>query len=83
MDIFKKYLTMKSEHYKMLVKVFYSFLLNFIYTKFIFLALYMNNPLPKITFIIVKKRHNTRFFVPDSQSTNKNNVQPGRFDFHN
>ncbi|CAF3625397.1 unnamed protein product [Adineta steineri] len=42
-------------------------------------ALYMNNPLPKITFIIVKKRHNTRFFIPDPNSNMKmmNNVQPG------
>ncbi|CAF1375953.1 unnamed protein product [Rotaria sordida] len=40
-------------------------------------ALYMNNPLPKITFIIVKKRHNTRFFVRDPNTGNFNNVQPG------
>ena len=46
-----------------------------------FLALYMSNPLPKITFIIVKKRHNTRFFVRDSNTGNINNVQPGMFEF--
>ncbi|CAF1402264.1 unnamed protein product [Adineta steineri] len=40
-------------------------------------ALYLNNPLPKITFIIVKKRHNTRFFIRDPQTGNMNNVQPG------
>ncbi|CAF0858888.1 unnamed protein product [Rotaria sp. Silwood1] len=40
-------------------------------------ALYMNNPLPKITFIIVKKRHNTRFFVRDPTTGNFSNVQPG------
>ncbi len=40
------------------------------------LALYMNNPLPKITLVIVKKRHNTRFFVRDP-NTGMNNVQPG------
>ncbi|CAF3974303.1 unnamed protein product, partial [Rotaria magnacalcarata] len=40
-------------------------------------ALYMNNPLPKITFIIVKKRHNTRFFVRDPATGNMSNVQPG------
>ncbi|CAF1938445.1 unnamed protein product [Rotaria magnacalcarata] len=42
-------------------------------------ALYMNNPLPKITFIIVKKRHNTRFFIRESNSnsTMMSNVQPG------
>ena len=43
----------------------------------------MNNPLPKITFIIVKKRHNTRFFVrePDRNPKIKimNNIQPGSF----
>jgi eukaryotic translation initiation factor 2C len=39
----------------------------------------LNNPLPKLTFIIVKKRHNTRFFVRDPNTGNINNVQPGRF----
>ncbi len=44
----------------------------------------MNNPLPKITFVIVKKRHNTRFFIRDPNSNIKmmNNVQPGRFPHH-
>jgi len=39
-------------------------------------ALYLDNELPKITFIVVKKRHNTRFFLldPNGRSTN---VQPG------
>jgi eukaryotic translation initiation factor 2C len=40
-------------------------------------ALYMNNPLPKLTFIIVKKRHNTRFFVGDPNTRMMDNVQPG------
>ncbi|CAF1297196.1 unnamed protein product [Adineta ricciae] len=40
-------------------------------------ALYMNNSLPKITFVIVKKRHNTRFFLQDPQTGNMNNVPPG------
>jgi hypothetical protein len=46
----------------------------------------MNNPLPKITFIIVKKRHNTRFFIREpNQNPNMkmmNNVQPGTFIDH-
>ncbi len=46
------------------------------------LALYMNNPLPKITFVIVKKRHNTRFFLQDPQSGNMNNVPPGKLDLY-
>ena len=37
----------------------------------------MNNPLPKITLIIVKKRHNTRFFLQDPHTGSMNNVQPG------
>jgi len=44
-------------------------------------ALYMHNPLPKITFIIVKKRHNTRFFIrepnPNPNMKTMGNVQPG------
>ncbi len=77
MDIFKKYLIMKYEHYKMLVKVFYSFIKYNLYKIYSLLALYMNNPLPKIAFIIVKKRHNTRFFVQDLNTGTMNNVQPG------
>lgn len=42
-----------------------------------FLALYMNHSLPKLTFIIVKKRHNTRFFARDSNTGGMINVQPG------
>ena len=48
----------------------------------IILALYMNNPLPKITFIIVKKRHNTRFFIRDPNTKMMNNVHPGRLNHH-
>ncbi|CAF1673252.1 unnamed protein product [Rotaria magnacalcarata] len=36
---------------------------------------YGQNPLPRITFIIVNKRHNTRFFTYDGQKAN--NVQAG------
>jgi hypothetical protein len=48
------------------------------------LALYMSNPLPKITFIIVKKRHNTRFFIrePNPNIKMMNNVQPGSLTHH-
>lgn len=41
------------------------------------LELYGHNPLPQICFVIVKRRHNTRFFVWDKQTNQTNNVQPG------
>ncbi|CAF5119999.1 unnamed protein product, partial [Rotaria sp. Silwood1] len=36
-----------------------------------------NQLLPQICFIIVKKHHNTRFFVWDKKSNQTNNLQPG------
>ncbi|CAF3441824.1 unnamed protein product [Rotaria sp. Silwood1] len=39
--------------------------------------LYGHNQLPQICFVIVKKRHNTRFFVWDKKSNQTNNIQPG------
>lgn len=41
------------------------------------IELYGHNQLPQICFIIVKKRHNTRFFVWDKKSNQTNNTQPG------
>ncbi|CAF4903023.1 unnamed protein product [Rotaria sp. Silwood1] len=38
-------------------------------------VVYGQNPLPRLTFIIVKKRHNTRFFTYDGQRTD--NVEAG------
>ena len=38
---------------------------------------YGHNPLPQICFVVVKKRHNTRFFVWDKQSNQTNNIPPG------
>ncbi|UJR07552.1 hypothetical protein I4U23_011840 [Adineta vaga] len=38
-------------------------------------AIYGNAPLPRLTFVIVKKRHHTRFFNYDGQYTN--NIEPG------
>jgi eukaryotic translation initiation factor 2C len=35
----------------------------------------VNRPQPKLTFIVVKKRHNTRFFLYDGQTTK--NVEAG------
>ncbi|CAF1109966.1 unnamed protein product [Didymodactylos carnosus] len=40
-------------------------------------ALYLDNPQPKITFLVVKKRHNTRFFVYDQHQNTTSNVQAG------
>lgn len=39
--------------------------------------IYGHNPLPKICFVIVKRRHNTRFFTWDKQTNQTNNLQPG------
>jgi eukaryotic translation initiation factor 2C len=54
-------------------------------------AVYGDKPLPRITFIIVKKRHNTRFFAYDGQCTNnleagtvidQDITHPSQFDFY-
>lgn len=59
--------------------------------KHAFRAIYGNRPQPKLTFIVVKKRHNTRFFVYDGQQTNnveagtvvdQQIVHPFQFDFY-
>lgn len=80
MDIFKKCSIMKFEPCRMLAKVNYRLGLFGTSHRITVSALYLNNALPKITFIIVKKRHNTRFFVQEPNSNVKmlNNVQPGR-----
>jgi hypothetical protein len=39
---------------------------------------YGHNQLPQICFVVVKKRHNTRFFTWDKQSNQTNNIQPGK-----
>ncbi|UJR23980.1 hypothetical protein I4U23_026946 [Adineta vaga] len=39
--------------------------------------LYGHNQLPQICFVVVKKRHNTRFFTWDKQTNQTNNIQPG------
>jgi eukaryotic translation initiation factor 2C len=58
---------------------------------YFFLAIYGNKPLPRLTFIIVKKRHHTRFFAYDGQSTNnieagtvidQDITHPSQFDFY-
>ncbi|CAF0851329.1 unnamed protein product [Rotaria sordida] len=55
------------------------------------LEVYGNRPLPKITFVIIKKSHNTRFFAPNGQHiTNMaagtvidtTIVHPRQFDFY-
>jgi len=57
----------------------------------LFLAIYVNRTLPKLTFIVVKKRHNTRFFVYDGQATknvdagtvvDQQITHPSQFDFY-
>jgi eukaryotic translation initiation factor 2C len=66
------------------------FYLKIIYL-FLCLAVYGKKPLPRITFIVVKKRHNTRFFVYDGQFTNnieagtvidQDITHPSQFDFY-
>lgn len=56
-----------------------------------FRTIYVNRPPPKLTFIIVKKRHNTRFFVYDGQMTknveagtvvDQQITHPSQFDFY-
>ncbi|CAF3078686.1 unnamed protein product, partial [Rotaria sp. Silwood2] len=52
---------------------------------------YGDRPLPKLTFIVVKKRHNTRFFLYDGKQTmnvqagtviDQNITHPSQFDFY-
>ncbi len=54
-------------------------------------VVYGNKSLPKITFLVVKKRHNTRFFAYDGQRTNnieagtvidQDIIHPSQFDFY-
>ncbi len=75
----------------MLVEVSSIYLENRIYFFFLFVAVYGNKQLPRLTFIIVKKRHNTRFFAYDGQLTNnieagtiidQNITHPSQFDFY-
>jgi len=56
-----------------------------------FRTIYVNRPPPKLTFIVVKKRHNTRFFVYDGQMTknveagtvvDQQITHPSQFDFY-
>jgi eukaryotic translation initiation factor 2C len=56
-----------------------------------FKAIYGNRTQPKLTFIVVKKRHNTRFFVYDGQTTknveagtvvDQQIAHPSQFDFY-
>ncbi|CAF1174819.1 unnamed protein product [Rotaria sordida] len=56
-----------------------------------FRTIYVNRTQPKLTFIIVKKRHNTRFFVYDGQGTknveagtvvDQQIIHPSQFDFY-
>ncbi|CAF4366269.1 unnamed protein product, partial [Rotaria sordida] len=39
--------------------------------------LYGHNSIPQICFVLVKKNHNTRFFILDKQSNRAHNIQPG------
>ncbi|CAF3999072.1 unnamed protein product [Rotaria sordida] len=52
---------------------------------------YRDKPLPKLAFIVVKKRHNTRFFLYDNNQTmnvqagtviDQNIIHPTQFDFY-
>jgi eukaryotic translation initiation factor 2C len=54
-------------------------------------AVYGNKPLPQLTFIVVKKRHNTRFFLYENEETSnvpagtvvdQNIIHPSQFDFY-
>lgn len=60
-------------------------------TVFVLLVVYGNKTLPRITYIIVKKRHHTRFFAYDGRSTNnieagtvidQDITHPSQFDFY-
>lgn len=61
------------------------------FISFFFSAIYGNKSQPKLTFIIVKKRHNTRFFLyENNQTTNipagtvidQGIIHPSQFDFY-
>jgi eukaryotic translation initiation factor 2C len=61
------------------------------YIKILLLAVYGNKPLPQLTFIVVKKRHNTRFFLYENEETSnvpagtvvdQDIIHPSQFDFY-
>lgn len=75
MDNLHAFLILKSRRSRLHLKVYLFFMMKSSFDDYLS-DVYINEPLPLLTFVVVKKRHHTRFFMLDSRNQTVN-VPPG------